>query len=138
MAYKTNYLEEKISKLLFGGTAYSVPAAYYCGLWTEALTETSEVAADASGEVSGASYARAPIQNDSTSWDGSGGARSNAVEIAFPTAGGNWGVVTHLGICDGTGALSKVLYWAELTSPKTIQNGDTVRFAIGDLSIQED
>lgn len=138
MAYKTNYLEEQISKLLFGSVAYSVPSTYYCGLWTSALSESSEVAADASGEVSGVDYIRASIPNDSTSWTGEDGARSNAVDITFPTAGDNWGVVTHLGICDGTGPSSKILFWAELQTPRTIQNGDTVKFETGSLSIQED
>lgn len=105
---------------------------------------------DGSGitEPVGDGYARVTEANDLVTWNAAsttdGGTadgvtqKTNAIEIEFPEATGSWGTITHFAIYQ-TNVVDDVdafLGWGELTIPKTIEQGDTARFAIGDLVIQ--
>jgi len=136
MGSKSNYLENEILDHVLGGGDYTRPATVYVGLWTSALDDTSD--GDTAGEVSGGSYARVSVTNNSTNWPAAAnGAKSNGTAITFPQATGDWGTVTYFAILDAATS-GNVLYWGQLTSSKTIENGDTASFAIGDLDITED
>lgn len=139
---KSDYLEKKLLDLVFSNTAFSVPTLAI-GLWTVTLDDTSTGAT--AGEPSGNAYARvAPTQN-TTNWpaatgSGAGGSsKSNGAAITFPTATGSWGTVTYFGACDSsTTAAGNMLYYGSLTTSKTISNGDTASFAVGQLTFTED
>lgn len=129
----SNYLENKLLGLLFGSTAYSVPANLYIALFTAAPDDTG-----GGTEVAGGSYARAAVTNNSTNFPvPTTGTSSNANAITFAQATASWGTVTHFGIFDASSA-GNLLVWGALTVPKTVANNDTVSFAAGQLEISLD
>lgn len=80
-------------------------------------------------EVTGGSYARTTV----TFAAASSGSASNSADITFPTASANWGTVVGIGIYDTAG--TPVLIWSgALTTPKTVEDGDTFRIATGSLT----
>ena len=130
---KSDFLELELLDHVVGNAAYTAPATLYVALYTVAPT-------DAGGgiEVSGGSYARVAVTNNLTNWPAaSGGAKSNGTEITFPEATASWGTVVAFAILDAATA-GNFLYWADLTTSKTIATSDTAKFAVGDLDILED
>lgn len=133
MAGKSDYLENKILDHILGNTAFSPPATLYFGLYTAAPTD-----AGGGTEVTGGSYARVGMTNNTTNFpNASGGSKSNGADIAFPTATAGWGTVTHVGVFDAASA-GNLLYWAPLTSPVTVPSGGDILFAAGQLVFNED
>ncbi|KKL95044.1 hypothetical protein LCGC14_1858530, partial [marine sediment metagenome] len=86
----------------------------------------------------GNGYARPSFANNKTTWTtAAAGALSNAIEMAFAAATGPWGTVTYFGIFDAlTGG--NLLATGILGTPKVIDDGDTAKFAVGDLDITLD
>jgi len=144
MASMSDYLENKLADHLFRTTTYSQPAVLAVGLLTAAPSDTG-----GGTEVSGGSYARVSNNPANANWNGThgnttgvssgtGGTVSNAGAITFPAPTANWGVVTHFGIYDATSG-GNLLFWAALTTSKTINNGDAApSFAAGALTVQMD
>jgi len=133
MAGKSDYLENKVLDFLLGGVSFTPPATVYIALFTVAPTD-----AGGGTEVSGGGYARVAVTNNTTNFPAaSNGTKSNGSTITFPTATADWGTVVAVGIFDAaTGG--NLLFWANLTTSKTIQNGDTAQFAAGSLTFTED
>ena len=130
---KSDYLENEVLDHVLGGGDYTRPATVYVALYTEAPTD-----AGGGTEVTGGSYARVAVTNNSTNFPAaSGGAKSNGTEITFETATANWGTVVAFGILDASTS-GNLLLWATLTANKTIDSGDTAKFAAGDLDYTED
>ena len=139
MSSMSNYLENKLTDHLFRGVPYTAPATLEFALFTAAPTDTG-----GGTEVSGGSYARVPLVANATNFaatnaagstaatsSGTSGTTSNNVLITFPAPTANWGVATHMAICDAhTGG--NMLHWGALATPKTINNGDAApSFAAG-------
>lgn len=123
----SNFLETEILDHVFGGNAYSAPATLYLALFTSNPDE------DGSGtEVSGTSYARQTV-----AFTVSGNTASNTSAVEFPTAGGSWGTVTHVGIYDALTS-GNLLAYAALTASKAIDTADVFRVPAGDLDITLD
>jgi hypothetical protein len=119
----------------FGGSVITLPAALYLGLWTATLSDASTGAT--AGEVSAGGYARKAVTRNNTNWNGAAaGAIDNKAAIDFGTASADWGTVTHMAVlsADTSGT---ILYWADLTNSKIIQNGDPVVINAGALDITE-
>ena len=69
--------------------------------------------------------------------DASSRSIANTAALEFdPASGGAWGTITHLGIatCDTRGQTIDVAY-GSLTASKQIDDGDQLKFAIGNISI---
>jgi hypothetical protein len=127
----SNYLELEILDQIFGGLDYAEPATLYIALSTADPTE------DGSGlaEPAGGSYARKGETNDKTTWSvAAAGALSNAIAITFVQATGDWGTITHFAVMDSL-AGGNMLGYGALGTAKDIDNGDTARFAIGELDV---
>lgn len=96
---------------------------------------------DASGvsEPPGKGYARVKTNNaDGTSWqisDATGTTIDNSAAIEFPTASADWGTMAYFAIFSGSTAGASILVHGALTSSKSVDNGDTARFAAGELDI---
>lgn len=109
----SDYLEKKVLDLLFGSTAYSVPATLYFGLFTTTPND------DGTGgtEVSGGSYARVSMTNNSTNFPNASGGnpstKANGVAITFPTATADWGTVVGMGVFDASTS-GNLLAWNSL------------------------
>lgn len=131
MAGLTDTAEIDILKLL-SGQATSIwtttPLTPHIGLLTVAPTESSN-----GTEVTGGSYAR--VTGASKFGTPSAGAVSNNAAVTFPTATADWGACVAFGIYSASSA-GTLLAWGTIT--KTIQNGDTASFAIGQLTITAD
>ncbi len=120
----TNFLETEILDHVFAGAAYSAPGTHYLGLFTSAPGETG-----GGTELSGSAYTR-----KSVAFTTSGNTTSNNAAIEFPTATGNWGTVTHVGVFDASSS-GNLMAYATLSASKTIETGDVFRVPSGDLDI---
>jgi hypothetical protein len=145
MGAKSNYLENKLIDHIFRGQAYTPPATLHVALLTSAPND-----AGGGTEVTGGSYARVAVTaslanfagtqsaGSTVASSGTGGTTSNNGAITFPAPTANWGSVTHWGIYDAASG-GNLLYYAALTTAKTINNGDAApSFAAGALTVQED
>jgi hypothetical protein len=121
----SNYLETEILDHVFAGAAYTAPGTKYLALFTAVADgETGSVT-----EVSGGGYAR-----QSVAFTTSGNTTSNNAAVEFPTATGNYGTVTHVGVYDASTS-GNLMAYAALSSNKTIETGDVFRVPSGDLDI---
>ena len=130
MGSKANYLENEILDHIFGKGAYT-PPTIYVALYTVTPSDSAP-----GTEVSGGSYARkATVAGN---WNvAASGATANGAELAFVTATGDWGTVVAFALMDAVSG-GNMLYWGAVTPNKDIDNGDTARFAAGELDITED
>ena len=133
MGGKSDYLENKFLDYVLGSVSFSPPANVYIALFTGAPTDS------ASGtEVSGGAYARVAVANSTSTWPAaSGGSKSSGTEITFPTATAAWGTIVGFATVDAS-ASGNQLYWGTLTTSKTVSNGETAKFASGDIDVTED
>lgn len=133
MAGFSDFLEDELLDHVFGNAAYSAPATLYLALFTAAPTD-----AGGGTECSGGGYDRADVTNNATNFPAaSGGAKANGQPLAFATASGSWGLVTHWALFDANSG-GNMLVWGSLTASKTIDSGDTPSFASSDLDITLD
>lgn len=129
----TNFLEAELLDHVFGNASYSAPATLYVGLCTD-VAEDGTI----TGEPSGSSYARVAVTNNATNFPAaSGGSKANGATITFPEATGSWGTLDTFFISDAATA-GNILGYGDLTTPRTIDSGTTVRFDIGALTIALD
>lgn len=139
MAAASDYLEGEIIKHLLRTGSWTKPSTIAIALCTSAPVDADTGALTAK-EVTNVStgYVRQTLNPLDANWTapGVGGPSDNASAITFPVATANYGTVTHVAICDNAGYGSgNLLLWGALTTPKTVNTGDTFRFAIGDLDI---
>jgi len=125
----SNFLENELLDHLFAGGTYATPSKYIA-------LSTADPTEDGSGlaEPEGGSYARVQV----TAWDAAAsGATANTNEISFPQATGSWGTITHFAIMDALTAGNMLAHGA-LSAQKVVGDGDTVKFAAGDLDVTLD
>ena len=129
----SDYLEAKILDHITGKTAYTKPTAYIA-LSTADPTDTGAGLAEPSGN----NYSR--VTTAGSDWNAAAnGSVTNAAELIFGEASGAWGTITHFAICDsGSRGGGNVLASGQLTYQKAVVSGDTVKFAVGALTITLD
>lgn len=126
----TIVLKNAILDLVFGAQSYTPQTNFQV-----ALTTTAPTLSTPGTEVTGGSYARQTIANNKTTFsNASAGSLSNAIAITFATATASWGTVVGVELYDNAGTTR--LAFATLTASKTIDNGDTASFAIGELDLE--
>lgn len=103
------------------------PSAIYVALYTSAPSD-----AGGGTEVSGGSYART-----AGAFTVTGNTAANNANIEFPTATASWGTVTHMAIFDASTG-GNMLAWSALTSSKTVDTNDLLRFSTGQLTVSLD
>jgi hypothetical protein len=128
---KTDFLEAAIINHVLRNVEYVRPTTVYVGLFTVAAGETG-----GGTEVSGGSYARQAITFAAPSQVGGGAKTTNSGDITFPTASGDWGACSDMGIFDAVSG-GNLLYFGPLDVPKTVLNGDTIKFSSGQLAVTE-
>ena len=129
-------MELKLLDCYFGATAYAAPATLYFALCTAAPNDAST--GSTLTEAAYTNYVRKSMTNNKTTWgSAASGSVANAAAITFATCGATPATVTHYAICDAASA-GNVLAWGDLTTSKTISNGDIPEFAIGALTISLD
>ena len=133
MPGKSQYQTDAVLNVL-RGTNITAPAGVYVGLFSTAPANDG-----ASGtELSGNGYARQQVTFGAPAPD-TGNVRkvSNTNVITFGPASADWLQAVAFGIWDAASA-GELLYWDNLTTPKTVQNGDKVEYAVGALVVKED
>src|SRR5689334_4360668 len=92
----TTLTSNALLNFLFRTGSYTPAATYYVALFTAAPGY-----AGGGTEVSGGSYARQPIDNDSGEWTSPTTREiGNVSPIEFPQATAGWGTVTHFALMD--------------------------------------
>lgn len=136
---KTLYLENKALDTVLGGPVMSLNATVYIALSTAAFTTAATGSTMNEISTGTGAYARVAVPNNTPgqSWTvASSGTKANAAVFTFPAATANWGTVQSFYICDAlTGG--NTLYGADLTTARTINNGDTASFAVGAITLTE-
>ena len=136
MSAASNYLENKLLDHTLRNTAFTQPG----GLWVALFNNTSGNAAanleagTLTDEVStsGTAYARKTV----TFGAASSGSAATSATVTFDAATASWGSVTHVAVMDNSTAGSgNVLFWGAVTTPKTIDTGDTFQISSGNLTI---
>lgn len=132
----SDYLEEALLNHVFGSADYSPPATIYAALFTATPSDSG-----GGTEVTGGSYARVAITNNTTNFTGATGTSptttTNSTAIDFPQATADWGTATSWGLFDAS-TNGNLLAWGALTTSRAILNGDTPSFQADALSITLD
>lgn len=122
----SNYLENKLLDHFLGTTTYTKPTTVYLALYTVAPSDTG-----GGTEVTGGSYARQVAAFSAAS----SGTTSNSSNIDFSNMPAC--TVVGIGIHDALTS-GNLLVWGTLTANKSLDAGDTLRIASGDLDISID
>lgn len=132
MSAASDYLENAVLDHVLKNTAFSQPASLYLGLFTNGSGNAASnlEAGTLTDEVSGNGYARETVSFAAAS----GGSADNDTTVTFPTATGSWGEITHVAVLDASSG-GNVLFWGAVTTPKTIEDGDTFQVSSGNLTI---
>jgi len=119
----SDYLENKLLDHFLGTTSYTMPSTIYIALYTVAPDDTG-----GGTEVSGGSYARQTATFDAAA----SGATQNSADVDFvdmPAC-----TVVAIGIHDALTS-GNLLVHGTLTANKSLDAGDTLRIATGDLDM---
>ena len=131
MSAASDYLEDALLDHVLNspGSAYSAPSTLYLALFT---ADTGLEANSPSAEIStsGTAYARETV----TFGAASSGSCATDATVTFTTATDNWGTVTHIAVMDAATS-GNVLFYGAVTTPKTIETGDTFQVSSGNLTI---
>jgi len=122
----SNYLEDKVLDHILGTTTYTKPTTVYVALYTAAPND-----AGGGTQVTGGSYARQTAVFDAAS----SGATQNTANIDFVSMPAC--TVVAIGIFDAL-TVGNLLVWGTLSTNKSLDAGDTLRIATGDLDISLD
>ena len=145
---KSDYLENLFLDTVLGGTnasTYVAPAtdlglaSVWIGLWTTAGSLTDASTGDEVNEVStsGTAYARLEVVNNTANWPTAvSGVKQNGAAATWPQATIAWGTINQFAICSADTS-GEILFWGDITTPKTINVGDTASFSAGSLTITE-
>lgn len=134
----SDFLEKELLDHVWGNEAYAPPASFFISLFTVAPTD-----AGGGTEVStgGTGYTRAASTNDATEWPAATGdtptIKQNANTIQFPTATASWGTVVAFAF-NSLITAGDFIAWADLSTSKLIDVGDTAEFAALAITIQLD
>lgn len=134
MSNASNFLENKVLDHVLRVAAYTQPS----GLWLALFNNTSGNAATNleagtltdETSTSGTAYGRKTVAFAAAS---SGTSATNAT-VTFDAATANWGTITHVAVMDAATS-GNVLFWGAVTTPKTIETGDTFQVTSGNLTI---
>ena len=132
MSNMTDYLEGQVLAHIFRTASFAKPTVLALALFTVTPSD-----AGGGTEVTGNNYARVALNPLDANWAApatGNGVTSNSSAITFPTPSATWGTVTGFAIFDATTA-GNMLFWGTLTIAKTINNGDTVPFPIGGITV---
>lgn len=130
MSAMTNFTEKRLLDHLLGKASYTMPTTVFLALLTSDPGETGSTAA----EVSGIGYSRQAVTSAMAATNATTGVSNNSNVVTFGPAGADWGTITHVGYMDASTGGNMLLYGA-LGSSRTIQNGDSLQFAAGNLVV---
>ena len=127
MAALSDYAEKLLLDWMMTTGSATRPTAWYVALYTAAPSDSG-----GGTEVSTGGYARQSVSFDAAS--SPGGTTSNSGEVSFTASGADYGTVTHMGIFDAASS-GNLLWHGALTASKTVADGDTLTFAVGNIDL---
>jgi len=131
MSAASDYLENAVLDHVLSNAAFTQPSTLYLGLFTESGSTAANLEAGTlTDEVGGGSYIRETISFDPAS----AGSADSAATVTFTTATATWGEITHVAVMDASSG-GNVLFYGAVTTPKTIESGDTFQVTAGNLTI---
>lgn len=127
MSALSDHAEKLLLDWLMTNTSATRPTNWFVALFTSATND-----ANGGTEVAGGGYARKSVTfTPATTPDGT---TSNAGSVSFTAAGGNWGLITHIAICDAATGGNR-LWHGGLVAARTVNDGDTLSFAAGAINL---
>jgi hypothetical protein len=121
----SDYAEKKLLDHLLGTASYTMPSAVYLALYTVAPTDSTE-----GTEVTGGDYERKVVTfNGVTSGSGSTTNNTTLDFTGMPAC-----TVVAVAVLDAL-TIGNILVYGTLSTNKTLDSGDILRVASGDLSI---
>jgi hypothetical protein len=127
MAALSDYAEKLLLDWAMTTGSATRPTAWYVALYTAAPSDSG-----GGTEVSTGGYTRKSVTFDAGT--SPGGTTSNTGAVSFTASGANYGTVTHIGIhTASTGG--ELLWHGALTTSKTVNDGDTLEFSIGNIDL---
>jgi hypothetical protein len=127
MSALSDFSEKLLLDWLMTTGSATRPTAWYVALYTAAPSDSG-----GGTEVSGNGYARQSVTFSAAATPG--GTTDNNAAVTFTAAGGSWGTITHIGIFTAVTGGS-LLWHGAMTASKTIADGDTLEFAIGNIDL---
>jgi hypothetical protein len=127
MAALSDYSEKLILDYLMTSGSATRPTAWYVALYTSAPSD-----AGGGTELSGNGYARETVAFAAAT--SGAGTTSNSGAVVFTADGGDWGSVTHMGIHDASSS-GNLLWHGALAAAKTVLDGDSLEFAVGNIDL---
>jgi hypothetical protein len=127
MAALSDHAEALLLDWLMTNGSATRPTAWYVALYTAAPSDSG-----GGTEVSGNGYARQAVTFAAAT--SPGGTTSNTGAVTFTASGGNWGTITHIGIHDAVSS-GNLLWHGAMTASKTVNDGDTLEFSIGNIDL---
>ena len=125
MAALSDHAEDLLLDWLMTSGSATRPTAWYLALFTAAPSDSG-----GGTEVSTGAYARQTIAFSAAS----GGVTSNSADVSFTASGANYGTVSHIGIFDASSG-GNLLWHGAMTASKTVEDGDTITFATGNVDL---
>ena len=133
----TNRSHQALLNSLFGNTSNFGALASAPTVHVALSTTAPTMAGGNVTEPSGNGYAR--VATTASDWanatDADPSVLSNAEIVSFPEATGAWGTVTHFALYDAS-SNGNVVGFGALTASRSPDDGDTARFAVGELVVQ--
>ena len=128
MAALSDYAEKLLLDYSMTTGSVTRPTAWYVALYTVAPSDSG-----GGTEVSGGGYARKTV-----AWDAAatpGGTTQNTGVVTRTASGASFGTVTHIGIHSAVSGSGNLLWHGAMTASKTVNDGDTLEFAAGNIDL---
>lgn len=121
-------VEKKVLDHLTGKATFGAVIAWIGLSTADPLDDESGLA-----EPSGMGYVR--VETDADDWnpatEGDPSSISNLLDITFPEASGDWGIITHFALFSAATGENVMLVHGLLASSKHIENNEIAKFAGG-------
>lgn len=127
MSALSDYSEKLVLDWLMTTGSATRPTSWFVALFTAAPSDSG-----GGTEVSTGGYTRKSVTFNAAS--SPGGTTSNSGVVTWTASGANYGTVTHVGIFDASTA-GNLLWHGALSASKTVNDGDTIQFAAGNLTL---
>lgn len=134
MSAASDYLENKVLDHVLTTTSFNPPTERYLALFTNTGGQTAAnlETGNTGDEINtgGTGYDRKTV----TFAQANQGTSATNATVTFDAAQANWGTVTHVAVMDNQSG-GEVLFYGAVTTPKTIETGDTFQVSSGNLTI---
>ena len=130
MGALSDHAEKLVLDWLMTTGSATRPTEWFIALYTAAPSDSG-----GGTEVAGNGYSRQAVAFGAAS--SPDGTTDNTGTVSFTAAGGDWGTITHVGIFDAS-TNGNLLWHGALAASRTVNDGDTLSFAVGAVTLTLD